>query len=317
MKVTYTSKAKREGEGYVLLQHATTRLEELLGPSAEGVEALWDMTEDKRKRPLYTLRISDWTGEASAAFAPDELQSPAQIRYRLHRLWGDLLQGRKIGEGRSLNELRIRGSETQLQQFMNNLGSEPRAEWKRDSAAEGRLGRMGLKGKTAFCLACQASDTRPAAAVWLHGKGPNELYVANIVPLEKAVLTEEEYNSILSEFNSTVVAPAAANAAVAAELVQHRTTLEQDLSPEGIRRLKAFSTAANKQALHPNDYQRWYAFVIQTHLEGAQLDPGVLERWLTEQGFLERECREIACEYESMRAMLLAYDEERVEKCPG
>lgn len=94
MEAIYTEKARQWGEGYALLHHATKRLEEILGPSASLVRAEWDRREDARGRTLYTLRLSDWTGETKADFAPDELASADQMRYRLHRVWGDLLQVR-------------------------------------------------------------------------------------------------------------------------------------------------------------------------------------------------------------------------------
>lgn len=92
MKVIYTDKAKQRGEEYPLLQQASQRLEEIVGPSADSVTAEWDRTEDGRGRMLYTLRISDWTGSATAALAPDELRSTVNLRHRLLQLWGDLLQ---------------------------------------------------------------------------------------------------------------------------------------------------------------------------------------------------------------------------------
>ena len=92
MSVTYSDRAS---QGSAILQQATRQLEEILGRSAGLVKAEWDRREDARGRVLYTLRLSDWTGGVvSADFTPDELQSSSQVRYRLHRLWGDLLQER-------------------------------------------------------------------------------------------------------------------------------------------------------------------------------------------------------------------------------
>jgi hypothetical protein len=93
MNVTYTEKARQWGEGFTRLQQVTTRLEEVAGPSASLVKAEWDRREDPKGRALYTLRLSDWSGAVSADFAPDELTS-RDVRYRLIRLWGDLLQVR-------------------------------------------------------------------------------------------------------------------------------------------------------------------------------------------------------------------------------
>jgi hypothetical protein len=100
MNVTYRDGAGERGEGHRLLQQATARLEEVVGSSAGQVQAEWNRTKDSRGRTIYTLRLSDWTGTVSADFAPDELQS-SSLRYRLLRLWGDLLQVRshKLLEG--------------------------------------------------------------------------------------------------------------------------------------------------------------------------------------------------------------------------
>ena len=94
MDVIYSDKLRQGDEKYALLQQVTTRLEEAIGPSANRVKAEWDRTEDERHRPLYTLRISDPTATATTSFAPDELAASPHLRFRLHRLWGDLLQVR-------------------------------------------------------------------------------------------------------------------------------------------------------------------------------------------------------------------------------
>src|SRR4051812_15049449 len=103
--VTYSEKAKEEKEGHALLQKATARLEEVLGPSAGLVSAAWDRTQDERGRVLYTLRLSDFTGEVFAAFTPDELRSSAHLRSRLLDLWGDLLQVRSNTQVKKLQQL--------------------------------------------------------------------------------------------------------------------------------------------------------------------------------------------------------------------
>jgi hypothetical protein len=94
VNIAYSESARQWGEGYTLLQQATMRLEEIGGPSAGQVKAEWDRAEDSRGRTIYTLRLSDWTGAVSAAFAPEELRNSTHMRYRLLRLWGDLLQVR-------------------------------------------------------------------------------------------------------------------------------------------------------------------------------------------------------------------------------
>jgi hypothetical protein len=102
MNATYSDRARQCAEDFALLQRATKCLEEVLGKSTNDVQAEWDQRQDARGRATYTLRISDWTGSVSVDFTPDELQSPSQVRYRMLRLWGDLLQ---IRSHKQLEEL--------------------------------------------------------------------------------------------------------------------------------------------------------------------------------------------------------------------
>jgi hypothetical protein len=105
MNVTYRDKVKQRGEGDVLVRQATKRLEEVLGPSAALVSAEWDQTLDERGRIRYVLKISDFSGEVSATFAAEELESPRQVRSRLLDLWGDFLQVRSDTQVKRLQEL--------------------------------------------------------------------------------------------------------------------------------------------------------------------------------------------------------------------
>ena len=93
MKVTYSDQAKA-AEAYPLLKKSTKDLTDVLGPSADLVAAEWDLRQDDKGRPLYSLRISDWTGSASSSFTLDELKHSSQMHVRLYRLLGQLLQAR-------------------------------------------------------------------------------------------------------------------------------------------------------------------------------------------------------------------------------
>jgi hypothetical protein len=92
MIVKYAESVKQWGEGYTLAQQGTRRLDEVLGPSAAMATVEWDRGEDEKGRTLLTLRLSDFSGEVTARFAPDELRSSAQTSFRLNLLWGHLLQ---------------------------------------------------------------------------------------------------------------------------------------------------------------------------------------------------------------------------------
>ncbi len=109
MNVTYQEKVKQGDDGIVRLQQATSRLEEILGPSAALVSAEWSQSQDTRGRTLYTLTLSDFTGRVSASFAPKELRSSHHLRLRLLDLWGDLLQARSDAQMIKLQKLVAQG----------------------------------------------------------------------------------------------------------------------------------------------------------------------------------------------------------------
>ncbi len=77
------------------LEQATALLTDIMGPqSSQRLKlAAWTRVQDHKGRPLYRLTVRDDFGdEASTDFAPDELQNPLHMRYRMPRLWGDLLK---------------------------------------------------------------------------------------------------------------------------------------------------------------------------------------------------------------------------------
>jgi hypothetical protein len=100
--VVYSDRAKEDSQGFAALQAMTEILEQVLGPASGQVKAEWDKSTDARGRPVYVLRLSDWTGAASAVFAPDDLNPTNLLWARLYRLWGQLLQ---IRNHRQLEEL--------------------------------------------------------------------------------------------------------------------------------------------------------------------------------------------------------------------
>jgi hypothetical protein len=105
MKVIYSPKIRQEEGNLALLEQATSRLKEILGPTADLAEIEWDRTEDDRGRPFYTLTLRDLRDQAQADFSLEELKSAPYMRVRLYRLWGDLLQLRSDEQHRKVLEL--------------------------------------------------------------------------------------------------------------------------------------------------------------------------------------------------------------------
>jgi hypothetical protein len=93
-EVTFSKSVRESPHYFRLAREATGVLEGIVENSAGLVSVEWDRIEDAHDRPLYRLRIRDFMGEASASFAPEQLESPSYMERRLNRLWGDLLQDR-------------------------------------------------------------------------------------------------------------------------------------------------------------------------------------------------------------------------------
>ena len=106
MNVIYHEKNGRGGENDPLLQHPTEQLEEFLRRTWDPVTAEWGVTEDPEGRPLYTLKLSDYAGEAGARLAPDELQPGDDLDYALSRLCAKLL---KIRTDKIIDKMRAEG----------------------------------------------------------------------------------------------------------------------------------------------------------------------------------------------------------------
>jgi hypothetical protein len=92
MNVHYSDNVKNS-EDYGLLQ-TLSDLPSKVVPQTERVRAEWDRKTDPRGKSLYSLRLADASEEAQSAFPIEELRDPLIMHFRLHHLWGDVLQAR-------------------------------------------------------------------------------------------------------------------------------------------------------------------------------------------------------------------------------
>ncbi|MHB1425769.1 MAG: hypothetical protein ACYC3I_21590 [Gemmataceae bacterium] len=106
MDVQYPPELRAPPE-MALLEQASTHLSDILGPqSSQRVKAAWTRLQDHKGRIFYRLTLQDdFAGKASTDFTPDELQNPLHMRFRLYRLWGDLLQVRNDIQHRKVESL--------------------------------------------------------------------------------------------------------------------------------------------------------------------------------------------------------------------
>jgi hypothetical protein len=75
------------------VDEASQILEKVMGPFASDQATVeWFYLTDSRNRALVRLLVSDWTGTVGYLFAAEELKNRRQMKPRLERLWGDLLE---------------------------------------------------------------------------------------------------------------------------------------------------------------------------------------------------------------------------------
>lgn len=92
--VAYSENLKQAKDLYERTREATGLLEQILGRWTNPVTVDWDRSKDSAGHDLLLLRIADETGSESAVFAPSELGDQRSLRWRLNRLWGELLKTR-------------------------------------------------------------------------------------------------------------------------------------------------------------------------------------------------------------------------------
>lgn len=213
----------------------------------------------------------------------------------------------------TFRDLFLRGDAAQLEDTLAEIDGALPEGWLRDTDAEGRMRAMALSETPVFCFCTPGGGRLPAAAITLHEESPGTYHVSNIVPRQAGRLTHGEYNAVIESFFEHVVRPAAAKHGARAELTSDQEDLETYLSAPAAKRLRSFSTLANKStgSSHPLDRGRWFGFLAAAHRERSTLDSTTLARWLAEvEGWPAATAHELAAEYEFARGLLAAHDDE-------
>ena len=177
--------------------------------------------------------------------------------------------------------------------------------WTRDRTREAETKRTG--GGQWLTYALSHHPTLPPSYLFLTGRSPGLLYVANIISPARDRLAYDEYNAILKSFGDDVLARVQPPGAIHFDLSGTDIELSTQLSPSVFERLQFFSTHANKRtgSGHPFDRRRWLDFLIATVDAQADLDSHTLTRWLEEDGGWDAEqASRLADEYEFGRELL-------------
>ena len=177
--------------------------------------------------------------------------------------------------------------------------------------------KMRSVGAVVYCFTKTFVPDLGKVAVWLQTRGTKELSVSSIVALNaRSSLTVEQYNQVLEDFEKSFIEPLTRG--LKSHVFHYKAaaepTLEDTLSIDLRRRLKAFSATGNKAVLHELDLHRWQVFIARTHLENSVIDPTLLTNWLQEEGWHQSKSQWLVEQFKIGRALLSVYDDERSDR---
>jgi hypothetical protein len=215
------------------------------------------------------------------------------------------------------NELIVRFSPSDSSEVLRRLDSAPPEGWTRSREIEERMRKMRAAKAGAYCFTKNFAPKLGDVAVWLESRGASELYVSSIIALKaRKSMDVGQYNQVLDDFEKTFIEPLmnGMKRHVFNYQAPREPTLEDVLSTDSMRRLKAFSATANKGMLHLLDMQRWRVFIARTHLENAVIEPSLISDWLQGEGWPEEQRSGLIDDYELGRSLLSIYEEERADR---
>lgn len=206
---------------------------------------------------------------------------------------------------KSFKDFYLSGSRENLQKFMSSISDYIIGDWKQGNDS---------KFKENFIVFTYCGNEVHKASVFLYIKNidKSEFKVTNIVPMEKNSLNYDEYNEVLDKCSNDCIIPCANACGLSYKVTSENVDLENYMSKESARKLKMFSSAANKStgSSHPCDQERWHEFICQTMKDGDKNVISILGRWLVEEeGWDDEHASELVIEYEQGIALLEYYRE--------
>lgn len=207
-------------------------------------------------------------------------------------------------------DLYLRGSPARRPELRCALIGAVTTPWYYDAHRSDAISR-NANGADILAFGRNAADDLRAAGLVLWSSNDG-YYVPNIVPIESGELSIRQYNAILDDFIERIVRPVASLFDYAIDSTSARQDLEDWTSADASKKLRAFSSAANKStgASHPMDQRRWFDFIIAVHENHSPIGTDHLFRWLHEiEGWEEESAHELAGEYENSLSLLQRYDE--------
>ena len=217
---------------------------------------------------------------------------------------------------KTYRELFFRGTTKQLADFVVQIKNYINCDWELEDQSE--LSRdylfinyTGIKADKA-CISISLNEMHMLSG---------ELRIVNIIPLEKTVLSVDEYNAVLMQFYNDIIKPYI-EAGTELDVLQPSDDIFNPLSvvtTGALKKLESFCSAVNKSsgASHPCDQERWLDFICQTVDDGRMFDASTLADFLQDVGYWgksawrEEQSHELASEYEDFCGVILYYKKTR------
>lgn len=190
-------------------------------------------------------------------------------------------------------DLTIKGRPEDINAFIQNL-TERLKGWQRDAKREEEL-----KGEY-IAIRTPENGELPYAMLYLCGSNETgSYYMANIVPIKRDSISQEQYNSILQAFYDQYVHDHETSFGVIAELSKADINAYDVLSDENAGLLHRFSVLANMStsSSHPEDGKRWRNFISHSFDTEQILDFDTLVGLLMDEGWSEELAHELTTEY--------------------
>lgn len=206
---------------------------------------------------------------------------------------------------KSFKDFYLSGSQENLQKFISSISDYISGDWRQGNDS---------KFKENFIVLTYCGSEVNKASVFLYIKDIDKLEfkVTNIVPMEKNRLNYDEYNDVLDKCAKECIIPCVKACGLKYRVTSENVNLEDYMCNESARKLRMFSSAANKStgSSHPCDQERWNDFICQTVKNGDKDVISILGRWLVEEeGWDDEHASELENEYEQGISLLEYYRE--------
>jgi len=174
---------------------------------------------------------------------------------------------------------------------------------------EGTKGTVSLTGRQPHIFQSNGDSESPPARLVLARRSEDTHYIPNLFPAKPGRFSFDEYNAVLSSFISRVIEAIPEHDKLVSILSSDTVDLSTLLGEEGMNMLKSFSNSANRNALHPNDREKFYDFICLIHSEKIDLDEVMFKRWLVEEDkWTDEQASEVQSDYSTCLELLARYD---------